>query len=236
MPVIFWRYTRRLTRVRDIEWYIDSKPATLLSAASYPIRTMGPSDEELVEAFQSGDPSAFDILVGRWDRRIQGLIYRVVGGEEEARDLCQETFLKAYRGLGTFKKEARFSSWLYQIALNASRDRLRRRRLRSHVSLEELSEDGDGPWAGAGPTALDLVESQDLSRAVAAAVAALPDEQREVIVLKEYEGLTFQEISETLDVPLSTVKTRLYRGLGQLRLRLTRQGIRGASPVPAPLT
>jgi RNA polymerase sigma-70 factor (ECF subfamily) len=80
------------------------------------------------------------------------------------------------------------------------------------------------------------VESQDLSRAVAQAVASLPEEQREVIVLKEYEGLTFQEISQVLDVPLSTVKTRLYRGLGQLRLRLTREGIRGAAPVPAPLS
>ena len=197
---------------------------------------MGPSDEELVEQFQGGDPSAFETLVRRWDRRIQGLIYRVVGGEEEARDLCQETFLRAYRGLGTFKKEARFSSWLYQIALNVSRDRLRRRRLRNHVSLDEMAEDGDVPWAQGGPSALDLVESRDLSRAVAHAVAALPEEQREVIVLKEYEDLTFQEIALILDVPLSTVKTRLYRGLGQLRLQLTRQGIRSAAPVPAPLS
>jgi RNA polymerase sigma-70 factor (ECF subfamily) len=197
---------------------------------------VGPSDEELVETFQAGDAAAFEVLVRRWDRRIQGLIYRVVGGEEEARDLCQETFLRAYRGLGTFKREARFSSWLYQIALNVSRDRLRRRRLRNHVSLDELSEEGEVRWAQAGPTALDLVESQDLSRAVSAAVASLPHEQREVIVLKEYEGLTFQEISQVLDVPLSTVKTRLYRGLGQLRLQLTRQGIRGAAPVPAPLS
>jgi RNA polymerase sigma-70 factor (ECF subfamily) len=197
---------------------------------------VGPSDEELVETFQAGDASAFETLVHRWDRRIQGLIYRVVGGEEEARDLCQETFLRAYRGLGTFKKEARFSSWLYQIALNVSRDRLRRRRLRNHVSLDEMAEEGEVPWTQGGPTALDLVESQDISRAVAHAVASLPEEQREVIVLKEYEGLTFQEIAQVLDVPLSTVKTRLYRGLGQLRLHLTRQGIRSAAPVPAPLS
>jgi RNA polymerase sigma-70 factor (ECF subfamily) len=198
---------------------IDSKAAVLWPGASYPSR-VGPSDEELVETFQGGDSAAFEVLVRRWDRRIQGLIYRVV----------------AYRGLGTFKKEARFSSWLYQIALNVSRDRLRRRRLRNHVSLDELTEESEARWAQGGPTALDLVESRDLSRAVAVAVAALPDEQREVIVLKEYEGLTFQEISQVLDVPLSTVKTRLYRGLGQLRLHLTRQGIRGAAPVPAPLS
>jgi RNA polymerase sigma-70 factor (ECF subfamily) len=86
-----------------------------------------------------------------------------------------------------------------------------------------------------GPTPLELVEAGDVSRAVASAVAALPPEQREVIVLKEYQGLTFVEIAEVLGVPLSTVKTRLYRGLAQLRHRLERQGIKGAAVVPAVL-
>jgi RNA polymerase sigma-70 factor (ECF subfamily) len=86
-----------------------------------------------------------------------------------------------------------------------------------------------------GPTPLELVEAGDMSRAVASAVAALPAEQREVIVLKEYQDLTFVEIAEVLGVPLSTVKTRLYRGLGQLRHRLERQGIRRAAVAPAAL-
>lgn len=194
---------------------------------------MSPSDEELVERFQGGEASAFDILVRRWERKLQGAIYRLVGPGEDVRDLSQETLLKAYRGLGTFKKEARFSSWLYQIALNVCRDRMRRTRGKSHVSFDELSEVGE--TAGdAGPSALELIEARDLSRQVAAAVAALPEEQREVVVLKEYQGLTFLEIAETLDVPLSTVKTRLYRGLGQLRQQLVRQGIRGGATVPAP--
>ena len=190
-------------------------------------------DEELVERFQSGESSAFDTLVSRWERKVQGAIYRLVGPGEDVRDLSQETLLKAYRGLGSFKKEARFSSWLYQIALNVCRDRMRRGRGKSYVSFDELADTGEGR-RGAGPSALDLIEARDLSRQVAAAVAALPEEQREVVVLKEYEGLTFVEIAETLDVPLSTVKTRLYRGLGQLRQQLVRQGIRGGAPVPAP--
>jgi len=194
---------------------------------------MSPSDEELVERFQNGEASAFDALVRRWERKLQGAIYRLIGPGEDVRDLSQETLLKAYRGLGTFKKEARFSSWLYQIALNVCRDRMRRTRGKSYVSFDELSEAGEAA-GGADPSALDLIEARDLSRQVAAAVAALPDEQREVVVLKEYQGLTFLEIAETLDVPLSTVKTRLYRGLGQLRLQLVRQGIRGGAPVPAP--
>jgi RNA polymerase sigma-70 factor (ECF subfamily) len=194
---------------------------------------MVPSDEELVERFQSGDLSAFDVLVRRWERKVQGAIYRLVGPGEDVRDLSQETLLKAYRGLGTFKKEARFSSWLYQIALNTCRDRMRRGRGKSYVSFDELSETGEA-GSERGPSALDLIEARDLSRRVAAAVATLPEEQREVVVLKEYQGLTFLEIADALDVPLSTVKTRLYRGLGQLRQQLVRQGIRGGASVPAP--
>ena len=81
-------------------------------------RGMGRSDEELVDACLAGDGAAFGVLVSRWERKIHGAIYRILGSEEDARDLSQEAFLKAYRGLRCFKREARFSSWLYQIALN----------------------------------------------------------------------------------------------------------------------
>src|SRR4029078_11264779 len=101
---------------------------------------MKATDEELVESFQRGDTSVFDLLVERWDRKIQGAIYRVVGPSEDARDLCQEAFLNAYRGLGTFKKDARFSSWLYQIALTVCRDGLRRRKGRHLVSFDDMDE------------------------------------------------------------------------------------------------
>ena len=196
---------------------------------------MGPTDEELVAAFQSGDASAFDVLVGRWDRKIHGAIYRVVGPDEDARDLCQEAFLKAYRGLGTFKREARFSSWLYQIALNVCRDRLRRRRGKTPVSLDEAEEARDGGLRASAPSPLELVEARDLRHQVADAMATLTAEEREVVILKEYQELTFPEIAEALHVPLSTVKTRLYRGLAQLRHRLEREGVRGAAAVPAPI-
>ena len=194
---------------------------------------MAPTDEELVAAFQDGDAAAFDLLVSRWDRRIHGAIYRVVGGDDDARDLCQEAFLKAYRGLGTFKREARFSSWLYQIAINVCRDRLRRRRGKVAVSLDEMEETRDGALRARAPSPLELVEARDVRHQVAAAMATLSAEEREVVILKEYQDLTFPEIAEALDVPLSTVKTRLYRGLAQLRHRLERQGVRGDAPVPA---
>jgi RNA polymerase sigma-70 factor (ECF subfamily) len=101
------------------------------------------------------------------------------------------------------------------------------------VSLEALEEVGP-VIASRTPGAQDLVEQLDLRRAVRRAVAALPEEQREVVILKEYQGLTFLEIAQALEQPVSTVKTRLYRGLGQLRLRLENEGIRDAEPVPAP--
>lgn len=194
---------------------------------------MAPSDEELVEAFQGGDAAAFDVLVRRWDRKIHGAIYRVVGSDDEARDLVQEAFFKAFRALSGFKREARFSSWLYQIALNLCRDRLRRRKGRTFISLDERDEAGEPLAVSRAASALETIEAQDLARTVERAMAELPPEQREVIVLKEYEGLTFVEIAEVLSVPVSTVKTRLYRGLVQLRERLERRGVRAAPAATA---
>jgi RNA polymerase sigma-70 factor (ECF subfamily) len=194
---------------------------------------MGRSDEELVEACQAGESSAFDVLVARWEDKIRGAAFRLLGSEEEARDAAQEAFLKAYRGLPAFKREARFSSWLYQIAVNLCRDRLRRRKGRTLVSLEALEEVGP-VIVGREPGAHDLVEQLDLRRAVRRAIGALPAEQREIVILKEYQGLTFLEIAQALELPVSTVKTRLYRGLGQLRVHLQNDGIREAPPVPAP--
>jgi RNA polymerase sigma-70 factor (ECF subfamily) len=194
---------------------------------------MGRSDEELVEACQAGEASAFDVLVARWEDKIRGAAYRFLGSEEEARDVAQEAFLRAYRALGGFKREARFSSWLYQIATNLCRDRLRRRRTRAAVSLEELEETGP-VIVETRPGAHERLQQMDLARVVRRAIHALPEEQREVVILKEYQGLTFLEIAQSLDLPVSTVKTRLYRGLGQLRLRLEREGFGVESPVPAP--
>lgn len=202
-------------------------PARLLRLISVKAMGFPPTDEELVAAVQGGDSSAFDELVRRWERKIRGAVYRVVGSEEEARDVTQEAFLKAFRGLGGFKSEARFSSWLYQIALNLSRDKLRRRKLRDHASLDAMEEDGHaGPaLVSRAPDAHAQFQRNDLAQRVAAAVAALPDDQREVIVLKEYQDLTFVEIAEVLELPVSTVKTRLYRGLTLLRERLEQQGV-----------
>jgi RNA polymerase sigma-70 factor (ECF subfamily) len=179
------------------------------------------SDEELVSRSIGGDADSFNQLVLRWERPIYALAYRVIGREEDARDVCQETFLRAFRALGGFRGQAKFSSWLYRIALNLCRDWVRRQR---RTPVVQLPEDVDVIELAASrePTEPieELVARRDLTRAVEKAMARLPEEQRTAIILKEYHGLTFQEIADLVGCPLSTVKTRLYQGLTVLRREL----------------
>jgi RNA polymerase sigma-70 factor (ECF subfamily) len=186
---------------------------------------MNRTDEELVASAQTGDLESFNQLVSRWERPIYALAYRTLGREEEARDVVQEAFMRAYRGLRGFKGEAKFSSWLYRITLNLCRDWIRRERRAPLVAVPEGVDPVDLADRQAAPTESveDLVARREMSKAVAKAMAELPDEQRTTILLKEYHGLTFQEIAEMQSCPLSTVKTRLYQGLSVLRRRLERQ-------------
>lgn len=191
---------------------------------------MPSTDEELVTRSMGGDLDSFNQLVLRWERPIYALAYRVIGREEDARDVCQETFLRAFRALNGFKGQAKFSSWLYRIALNLCRDWIRRERRQpiaqapEGVDIIELA--GESTPA---ESIEDLVARREIGRAVARAMAELPDEQRTAIILKEYHGLTFQEIADMLDCPLSTVKTRLYQGLSVLRRQLAREGLNDAA-------
>ena len=185
------------------------------------------SDEELVARSMGGDLDSFNQLVLRWERPIYALAYRVIGREEDARDVAQETFLRAFRALSGFKGQAKFSSWLYRITLNLCRDWIRKER-RTPVSQAPEGIDIIELAGEATPseTIEQLVGRNQLSRAVSKAMASLPEEQRTAIILKEYHGLTFQEIADMLDCPLSTVKTRLYQGLSVVRKQLEQAGVR----------
>ncbi|MEI6669735.1 MAG: RNA polymerase sigma factor [Acidobacteriota bacterium] len=187
---------------------------------------MTATDEELVARSVAGDTESFNQLIVRWERPIYALAYRQIGREEDARDVCQEAFLRAFRGLPGFKGEAKFSSWLYRITLNLCRDWMRRQRRAPFVQAPEGVDLADLAVAEISPgeSIEDQISRKDLSRHVAKAMQILPDEQRTTIVLKEYHGLTFQEIAELQGCPLSTVKTRLYQGLTVLRRELERIG------------
>ncbi|MEZ5316017.1 MAG: sigma-70 family RNA polymerase sigma factor [Vicinamibacterales bacterium] len=189
------------------------------------------TDEDLVALATAGDLEAFNQLVARWERPIYALAYRTLGREEDARDVVQDAFLRAYRGLKGFKGQAKFSSWLYRITLNLCRDWIRRERRAPIVQTPEGTDAVDLVDSHSDPdeSVEELVARREMSAAVARAMAELPEEQRTAIMLKEYHGLTFQEIADTLDCPLSTVKTRLYQGLSVLRRRLERRQAEEAS-------
>jgi len=181
------------------------------------------SDEELVARSIGGDQESFNQLVLRWERPIYALAYRVICREEDARDVCQETFLRAFRALNGFRGQAKFSSWLYRIALNLCRDWVRKERRTPVIQApEELEVLEMAAVREPTPSVEDLVARRELTRVVERAMARLPEEQRTAIILKEYHELTFQEIADLVGCPLSTVKTRLYQGLSVLRRELAK--------------
>ena len=179
------------------------------------------SDEHIVERALTGDTDAFGEIVRRWERRIFTLTYGMLGREEDARDATQETFLAAFKGLRAFRGEAKVSSWLHRIAINQCITKQRRAKVRSESALEDEEDRNSGQFAA--PVDLlpaRVAEGQERIAAVRRAVNSLPTDLRQVIVMKEFEELTFRQIAEVLELPLSTVKSRLYTALKQLEMRL----------------
>jgi RNA polymerase sigma-70 factor (ECF subfamily) len=179
------------------------------------------TDEIIVERALTGDAEAFGELVRRWERRIFALTYGMLGREEDARDATQETFLAAFRNLRGFRGEAKVSSWLHRIAVNQCLTRHRRSNVRSELPLEDEHETSASSFATPlTHSPVHVAEGRQEIAAVRRAVNSLPIELRQVVVMKEFEELTFREIADALDLPLSTVKSRLYTALKQLQMRL----------------
>jgi RNA polymerase sigma-70 factor (ECF subfamily) len=177
------------------------------------------TDEIIVERALTGDADAFGELVRRWERRIFALTYGMLGREEDARDATQETFLAAFRNLRGFRGEAKVSSWLHRIAVNQCITRQRRSKVRSESALDDET-DGAVFATPVSHSPAHVVEGRQETAAVRRAINSLPIELRQVVVMKEFEELTFREIADALDLPLSTVKSRLYTALKQLQMRL----------------
>jgi RNA polymerase sigma-70 factor, ECF subfamily len=166
-------------------------------------------DRDLVLRARRGDVEAYNLLVSRWEKRLYNYLLRLVGNREDALDLSQDVFLKAYQNLGKLEDVERFTSWLYRIAHNEAYSMLRRNR-----PEEELTVD---PAAAVGDRRMLPIE---VSLAVESALARLSADQREAVVLKVIQGFKFEEMAEILSCPVSTVKSRVYTALDLLKMHL----------------
>lgn len=175
-------------------------------------------DRDLIAKARRGDVEAYNLLVSRWEKRVFNYLLRLVSNREDALDVSQETFLKAYQNLRKLDDPARFSAWLFRIAHNEAFSLLRRRK----PDVELIGEPRPG---NAGGRLLPV----ELSLAVEGALKRLNEDQREAVLLKVYQGFKFEEMAEILECPVSTVKSRLYTALDLLRTTLAPTVLRGES-------
>jgi RNA polymerase sigma-70 factor (ECF subfamily) len=182
-----------------------------------------PSDAELVQQAQTGRREAFGLLVERHQDYVYNSVCYLVGSGQDAEDIAQEVFVSAYRALGRFEGRARFTTWLYGIMLNSVRSYWRRRRKVTVLSVG-ASDDGDDDPAAQVPAKQDGPAEMSMRaervQAVRAAIAGLSDDLREIIVLRDIQGLSYDELAEALELPDGTVKSRLYRARRELMERL----------------
>ena len=175
-----------------------------------------PTDEELMTALQRDDEASLDALMTRWQIPLRSFLYRFLQNEHDARDLAQETFVRIYQKRASYREGARFSTWMFQIALNLARDHARRRIRRPVDSLEDAPEPSDHR----SPTT-DALAAERAS-AVRAAIAGLPDDLRSALVLAEYDDKSHAEIAAIVGATTKAVETRIHRARELLRKKLAR--------------
>jgi RNA polymerase sigma-70 factor (ECF subfamily) len=171
-------------------------------------------DSEIVRQIQSGEAAAFDELMRRYKRPIVNFVFRMLGNAQDADEIAQDVFVRAYQNLDTYRPETKFSTWLFALAHNAAIDRLRWRARHPTESIESAPE-----ISASSGTAED-VSAREIGEQIAAAVAKLPDDQRTAIVLAEYHGMSYAEIAAVMRCSEKSVESRLYRAKQALRERL----------------
>lgn len=182
---------------------------------------------DLERRAKEGDQGAFERLVMDNQNRVYSLALRLCGDREAAADLAQEAFIKAWQGLGSFQGESSFATWVYRLATNLCIDYLRKKKRREGVEPSVSLDDSDSGWAEPADRESDpqlVLERSERGRALARGLASLPGWQRQVLVLRELSGLSYQEISQALDVDLGTVKSRIARARLSLRKILLEDG------------
>lgn len=171
-------------------------------------------DHDLVLRVQQGDKSAFDLLVIKYQHRIVHLVNRYVKDSSEAQDVAQDTFIKAYRALGDFRGDSAFYTWLYRIAINTAKNYLLSRS-RRHIDYEIDVQDAEQVENAAQLKDMDtpdnLLMNEQIVKVIKLAIEKLPEEMRIAITLREFEGMSYEEIAEAMDCPIGTVRSRIFR-------------------------
>jgi RNA polymerase sigma-70 factor (ECF subfamily) len=171
-------------------------------------------DEDIVLRVQRGDRPAFDFLVIKYQHKIIQLVNRYVKDPSEAQDVAQETFIKAYRALGNFRGDSAFYTWLYRIAINTAKNYLVSRSRRSsdyQVDIQDAEALENAPQLQGMETPERLLLNQEIIDTIKIAIDKLPEEMRTAIMLREFEGMSYEEIAEAMDCPVGTVRSRIFR-------------------------
>ncbi len=181
-------------------------------------------ERQIIERCRKGERAAFDLLIRAYEKRVYNLAYRLSGHFDEANDISVDAFLRVYQAIRLFRGDANFSTWLFRIVTNVYLDRRKRQRNKQHLSLEEYIELEENSVArqieDPAPTPSVVAERHERTDLLQLAITALPDYQRALIVLYHTEGLSYEEIAETLGLPIGTVKSRLNRARLALREKL----------------
>ena len=171
-------------------------------------------DKELVLRVQQGDKSAYDLLVIKYQHRIIQLVNRYVKDPSEAQDVAQESFIKAYRALGNFRGDSAFYTWLYRIAINTAKNYLvsRSRRYSDYqIDVQDAEQVENAPQLKAMDTPENLLLNDEIVKVIKAAIEKLPEEMKVAIMLREFEGMSYEDIAQTMECPVGTVRSRIFR-------------------------
>ena len=186
-----------------------------------------PGERELVQQAKAGDRAAFAGLVSAYEGKIYNLALRYLGSREDAMDASQEVFLRVFRFLPGFQEESGFSTWIYRIGVNVCKDMLHRRLKRAEQPLEVPDEEDEGRPVDVPDLRYDperIMEGVELRQALSDAILALPEQQREIIILRDIRGLSYEEIALALALEAGTVKSRLFRARENLRKKILQNG------------
>ncbi len=184
------------------------------------------TDQQLVERVQAGDKRAFDLLVLKYQPKILGLVSRYVHDSHEVQDVTQEAFIKAYRALPRFRGDSAFYTWLYRIAINTAKNHLVARGRRppgSDIEVEDAEHYENGGALRDMENPENMLFSRELGEVVHQAISDLPDDLRSAVTLREFDGLSYEEIAEIMDCPVGTVRSRIFRAREAIDKRVRAQ-------------